>query len=302
MGRNLKYQFKSAIESCFKESMDKHSLKHQQGIGGNKIFSYSDRKNLIDLSSNFSNFMKESHPTIKYIKEIKPQHIQQFLNSKSQDCSTKTLEQYVSKFNKLEKVVNGVYHAQVNFRSGFIVPNGKEKIRSIPMSRKDFNRLLSCVQGSKSLAVNAVILASIFGLRVSECVNIQGRDIQVDKGMLHIHESKGGRSRDLVIPNEYRQYMESLKSSVKDTERVIPIKEDSVNKFLSRQLEALGLGQYREHNTGIHSIRKMVAQEFFDNCRREGQTIQQSLNITSHMLGHGSGRNELMKHYVQNIK
>lgn len=282
--------------------MDKHSLKHVEGIGGAKIFSYSDRKNLIDLSSNFCNFMKVNNPDIKFIREIEVNHIQQFLNYKANDCSTKTLEQYISKFNKLEKVVNEVYHVKVNFKSGFIVPFGKEKVRSISMSREDFNKLLKNMQGSKSLAVNAVTLSGIFGLRVSETINLQGRDIQIDKGILHIHESKGGRSRDLKIPAENEGYLEKLKASVNETERIIPLKEDSVNRFLYRQLGLLGLTQYREHNTGIHSIRKMVAQEVYCKFRENGQTIQQALNSTSHFLGHGNDRNELMRQYIQNIE
>lgn len=301
MGRNLKYQFKNAIEKCFKEGMDKHSIKHVEGIGGNKIFSYADRKNLIDMSSNFSNFMRGSNADIKLIKDVKPQHIQQFLNSKSKDCSTKTLEQYISKFNKLEKVVNEIYHTNINFRSGFIVPFGKEKVRNIVMSREDFNKVLKNVQNSKSLAVNAIALAGIFGLRVAETVNIQGRDIRFDKNTLHIHESKGGRSRELSISEEHKKFLEYLKGNVGSTERIIPIKEDSVNKFLNRQLESLGLNEYKEHVTGIHSIRKMVAQEYYDSCRCKGQAIQEALNSTSHFLGHGSGRNELMRQYVANI-
>lgn len=51
--RNIKYQFKHCIDIHFKEGMDKHSLK-LQGKDNSKIYSYSDRKNLIDLSSNLN--------------------------------------------------------------------------------------------------------------------------------------------------------------------------------------------------------------------------------------------------------
>ena len=67
--RNIKYQFKHCIDSNFKEGMDKHSLK-KNGKGNSKIYSYADRKNLIDLSANFANWLKENHSEIRQLKDI----------------------------------------------------------------------------------------------------------------------------------------------------------------------------------------------------------------------------------------
>ena len=55
MGRNLKYQFKTCIEKNFKEKMDKHSIKKNKQMNKTRIFSFADRKNLIDFTANFSN-------------------------------------------------------------------------------------------------------------------------------------------------------------------------------------------------------------------------------------------------------
>ena len=49
--RNIKYQFKYCIDTHFREGMDKHSMK-RNGKDNSKIYSYADRKNLIDLDSN----------------------------------------------------------------------------------------------------------------------------------------------------------------------------------------------------------------------------------------------------------
>ena len=64
MGKNLKHQFIHAIEDNFKESMDKHSMKANDIRNDGKVFSYADRKNLIDVASNFSNYMKENYKDI----------------------------------------------------------------------------------------------------------------------------------------------------------------------------------------------------------------------------------------------
>ena len=114
--RSLKYQFLNCIEKNFKEGINKHSLK-QTGKQGNEIFSYSQRKNLIDLSANFSNWMKENHPSIKQIKDIKQEHVQEFLNYKRTTTSQATVDNWRSQFNKLECIANSTYKTSVNFHT-----------------------------------------------------------------------------------------------------------------------------------------------------------------------------------------
>ena len=96
MSRNLKYQFLQAINNSFSESVDKHSEKSNGIRNTDKIYSYSSRSNLINLSANFSNFMKEHFPEVHMVKEVCPHHIQEFLVSKANHCSQATLTQYWS--------------------------------------------------------------------------------------------------------------------------------------------------------------------------------------------------------------
>ncbi len=153
MSRNLKYQFKNAIDVNFKENMDKHSIKHIEGIGNGKIFSYSDRKNLIDFSANLSNYLKINYPEIKMINDIKTEHIQAFFNEKSEKCSYFTMKQYKAKLNKLEVLVNKTYNIKVNLSSGYILPiadKNTSKIRNIDMKKEEYEKLLIAIQNSKS--------------------------------------------------------------------------------------------------------------------------------------------------------
>ena len=89
--------------------MDKHADKANGIRNTDKIYSYSARSNLIDLSANFANFMRESYPEIHKVNEIGTEHIQAFLNSKTRNCSQLTLNQFNSLFSKLEKCVNAKY-------------------------------------------------------------------------------------------------------------------------------------------------------------------------------------------------
>lgn len=306
MGRNIKFQFKNAIEKSFKPGMDKHSMKKSEGLGKGRIFSYADRKNLIDFSANFANYLKENNPEIKLIKQIRAEHIQGFFYSK-QDCTTATLEQYKSKFNKLEILVNREYLIKANFSTGYVVPESKktvnkEVLRAISMPREEYNKLVNVTSNRRSPAKIGIELAGRFGLRVSEITKLQYRDINLKKGFVHIDKSKGGLTRDIYFREEHRPFLEQLKGVRDDNARIVPIQEGSVNTFLRRSLETIGLKEkYCNATTGIHSIRKMCAQKEFDKYRKEGYTRDDSLVKVSNFLGHGDKREVLMEKYIKDI-
>lgn len=302
MGKNLKHQFLHAINDNFKESMDKHSMKADGKINDGKIFSFSDRKNLIDVACNFSNYMKENYKEIKMVRDIRAEHIQNFLNKKATGCSSATLKQYESKFNKLEKIINNTYKVNTKFK-GFKLPAGREntKIRNTSMSKNDFKKLENYFESSRSSGKTAIELTARTGLRVSECVKLQGRDIDIKKNIIHVQDGKGGRSRDIPIREKDKDYFVKLKAGVSDFDRICPVRADSINKSVDRAMKNIGIrDKYKD--TSIHCIRKMFAQNEFDRCREEGKTIKESLQEVSVLLGHGKDRMELMKHYVLDIK
>lgn len=301
MGRNLKYQFLNAINNNFKEGMDKHSIKANNQMNNTRIFSYADRKNLIDVASNFSNFMKLNFSEVKQVKDVKAEHIQSFLNEKSKNCSNATLKQYESKFNKLQNVVNNTYKINANYRD-FVTPTAVEntKIRNSSMSREDFNKLQQSFSNSNSSAKIAIELTSKTGLRVSECTKLQARDINVEKSTIHVVDGKGGRDRDITIREEDKQYFADLKAQYSDYERICPVKSDSINKAIQREMEKLDMKD-KYADTSIHCIRKMYAQEQYDRYRDAGYEIKEALGAVSLDLGHSENRLELMKSYVLNI-
>ncbi|MBM6859402.1 tyrosine-type recombinase/integrase, partial [Clostridium saudiense] len=146
----------------------------------------------------------------------------------------------------------------------------------------------------------AIQLTARAGLRVSECTKLQGRDINLTKGTIHVEDGKGGRDRDVQMRPEDKQFWTDLKAQYNDYERLCPIKEDSINKAISREMEKLQLKDKYE-DTSIHAIRKMYAQDEYDRYREQGMEIQEALGAVSVQLGHGENRIELMKEYVLNI-
>lgn len=307
MSRNIPYQFVNAIDQGFDGGgHDKHSDKHN-GKYLDTVYSYAERSNLVELSSQIGKFIKENYPTINRVLDIKGDMIQSFINVKANTCNKESLGQYASRIHKLEHIVNNIYKGKTSWYSDLIVPTSNmsnEKTRNISMSLNDYNGILvrAYAMDSKSYAVIAIEFTGRFGMRVSEICKLQPRDINFNNLILHIHESKGGRSRDIKISPEDGDYIKKIIENRPIDKSIVDIKEDSVNKYLSRAENALGIrDHYKDADTGIHSIRKMVAQQRYDNHRSEGSSKKESLNLVSEYLGHGKNRIETMSQYILNI-
>ena len=290
--RNLKYQFKNVIEKHFVEGMDKHSIKKNGSMDQTRIFSYADRKNLIDLSSSFSNFMKEQYPSIKMVKDIEPSHIQEFLNARSLECSKLTLEQYESRFRKLENLVNDTYHSNVDFHS-VIVPlsskNGGGKIRNYMLSNNDYEKMLHTTNDNLK---KALILSKEFGLRCSECSKLKYEDIK--ENGIQVIDSKGKRSRFVPCETQAQKDVLDTFRQVKQG-RVCPIQTESLQQAFNREAKRQGISI---ENGAFHTLRKNYATTKFKEYRQKGLSIQQALSRVSKNLGHGENRNKLMRQYV----
>lgn len=305
MAKNLKYQFLNAIESGFREGMDKHSLKHSEGTGNGRVFSYSDRRNMIDFGSNFANYMRENYADVKMARDVKTEHIQSFLNAKAETCTTDTVKQYQSKFAKLEQLVNKRYKTEVDYHTGLVRPTGSDqthKLRDVAMSKQDYQKLSSRLEQSKSASALGIQLAARTGMRVGELTKLQKRDIDLENSKIKII-GKGGKTREIEIKEKDKDFFEKVKNEIKnDTDRVVPVRPDTINQFLKRQLEKENdlENDYTAGKTGIHSIRKMAAQDHYDELRNEGFSMAEAWSNTSVWLGHGPNREELFAVYVKN--
>ncbi len=289
--RNIKYQFKYCIDTHFREGMDKHSMK-RNGKDNSKIYSYSDRKNLIDSSSNFSNWLKENHNEIRQLKDINSTHIQEFLNEKAKTCSTKTLEQFQSYFRKLEALCNDTYNTNVDFHSAVTpisIKNGGGKIRNIMCSDAQYQSLLKTTNSNLK---SALILSKNFGLRASECSKLQYKDIKEDG--IYIADSKGKRNRFIEAENQQQQEILQQFRGGKQG-RICPVQTGSLQQAFNRECKKQGIDF---QNGAFHTLRKNFATTKYKEHREKGETIQQALDSVSHALGHGSKRNKLMKEYI----
>lgn len=300
---NLKRQMFNCIEKSFKQGRDKHSDK-QNGTTGDKTYANATRDALIDTSAMFATWMGKNHPEVRYIKDIKDSHVQGFINSKAKDWNNTTLKAHMSRFNKLDRIFDRNikdYSKQLVGKLVTPVAKNETKFRSVAMTRNDFNKITSKASGGRSCVKTALEVAGRTGLRVREIAKLKGSDYDSNKGILRVVESKGNRSREIPIKDADKPFFESLKATYGDG-RVCPVQHESLSQALNRCMKSIDdLEQdYRSHLTGFHSIRKMVAQEMYDDLKDQGYSQADAWNQTSHFLGHGDGRSDLFKAYIVN--
>lgn len=297
--RTVKQQMFFSIDNHFKPGVSKHNLTPGEREKEHRIHSYQYRDALRDTASEFAKFCKEEYNT-RYVVDIKQDAAQRFLEEKSKTCSSNTLKQYQSRLNTLSRLCEDMYGRKLDWETEVPEKAQTEAYRTVAMNRTDWNALEKRIEAGRECdSKYAVKLAEAFGLRVSEAVKITPADIK--ENTLHIHQSKGGRSRDIEVRTEHqRDVLKELQEyrEVNDSERILKVKTDSVNAYLKNNLEALNITQYSEHQTGVHAIRKMWATEQYEERRAAGMTHSEAWGRTVVELGHGHQREDLFRVYV----
>lgn len=295
------YQFYKAIAQCTAIGTDKHSYK-RSGCEKTKIFSYEDRRNIIKVTSLLCYFLEEYYPEIIFIKDINNKHIQDFFIEKANYCTKSTLKNYYYCIRKLEKMIKQELLLSIDYTSNIKIPNGTIAVlRDIKMNEGDLQILLDECNKSSSKARSGIMLSMLFGLRVSECCKIKGKDIKLADKFIHIHDSKGKRCRNIKIETEeQRKFCEYIKATVSDEDRICPLREDSVNQEIRRMLLKHKINIYQESKTGIHAIRKSYATKKYKDNLQQGMDETDAWDNTCDRLGHGAGRKVLKNVYVKN--
>lgn len=306
MARNLKYQLKNCVDKNFKPGMDKHSDKKNKVEKNKKIYGYTDRKNLIDFTANFANYMRENYSEVKMAKDITSEHAQSFLNEKSKSCTSATLEQYTSKLNKMCNLVNLTYKGS-NLKFDIATPasnSSKQVIRDKQITKEHYELIKENIKGN---GLRAIELSRGFGLRVSEITKLQKRDIDLKHNIVRVIDGKGGRDRDIPIETPKQvEIAHRMLSEVRGDEfqSIVPITSNGVNMAFTRALEKVGLREEYNGNK-IHSVRKLYAQESFERYREDGESIESVLGKVSERLGHSEERGkdkDLINRYIKDIK
>ncbi|MBR3600911.1 MAG: tyrosine-type recombinase/integrase [Lachnospiraceae bacterium] len=298
---NIGYQFTSAINDCFKPGMDKHSIKASEG-SDYRIYSYAAREDMISFSKQFSHFMKYNFPEVRQVKNITVEHINSFLSLRT-NVTEKTVRHDISCFNKLELVCSKKFGLRnLDWRTNRIVPKvEKERIRDAVFSDKQISLLKDYFETrGDSYGKRAFYIAERTSCRVSEIAKLQARDIKENQdgtGVLSIVDSKGKRSRDIELTKDDVKLFKDIIGDKSGSERLVPLRENSINQYLHRACKHLGFTNILNAKTGYHSLRKATIRHYYHNqIPLVGEKRARELSMLR--LGHSANRTDLCHIYL----
>lgn len=300
MAHSIKNQIFYSISQNWHEGTQKRNYKMQQGSHMTPmVFSHSECFRLKDIARDLGNFLKNNHPGIKQVKDITPNMIQDFLNSKSH-CSRQTINTYYQSLKKIDLLLEKTYKSYDCKFVDLIKPistQGKNfsSFRGVEnqIPTSELTKILDYCKQHPGQSSYAIQLQTMLGIRVNELVHgIKISNIDFDNNTLSIINTKGGKPLEKNLSPDTSNLLKEIISQKYDNknERLFTIENASVNRYLSRIESTLGInGKYSTHN-----IRSRVAQDFFDTLRAQGYSKHDALKETSLFLNHRTEREQML--------
>ena len=300
--RNLYGQMTYAINKNFKEGVDKRAYKQANGKGmGSKIFSYGEKYRLKQLAKSFQIYAKKNNLNVKLVKEIKAEYIQGFLEgAKERGCTQNTINSYANSLFKIQNTLNSTYNLNLKWREEIAIPQVEQKSSSTRgvdsvISREDYNKILNYAEENMSQSGLALQMQNWLGVRVEEIARIKKEFINLKEGTITFKNTKGGKKLIRDISANKIDFVKSIIEHNFHNERLFSIEGKSINKYLNRVQDQLGLERHSNHD-----IRRLIAQEKYDSFREKGMSIKEAANETGKWLSHGDDRlNMLERSYIK---
>ena len=300
--RNLFGQMTYAINKNFTERVDKRAFKKANGGGmGSKIFSYGEKYRLKQLAKSFQIYAKENNLNVKLAKDIRPEYIQSFLEgAKERGCTQNTINSYANSLFKIQNTLNSTYNLNLKWREEIAIPQVEKKSSSTRgvdsvISREDYNKILNYAEENRSQSGLALQMQNWLGVRVEEIARIKKEFISLKDKTITFKNTKGGKVLIRNIPEDKIDFIKSVIEHNFHEDRLFSIEGKSINKYLNRVQDQLGLKRHSNHD-----IRRLVAQEKYDSFREDGMSIKDAANETSKWLSHGDDRlNMLERSYIK---
>ena len=295
MSKSLFYQFNSAIDLNYRHFFNKHGDKfNPESDSSHIVKSLAAKSNLKDFAHDFAAFIKNEYG-VKQVKQITPDMCQSYIERKATDnCSLKTIKTYQSNLLKLSKCANKTFNIRTDYSVS--VDESKiektETIKQYSFTRQEMEKILAAPRSCDSLT--ALKFAYQTGVRVNTLERLEVRHIDFKNGEITIYKDKGNRTRVLPMSEETAKLLRQQIKGKSGKDRVFSVKKGSVNRYLRRRCEKLSLRTPNgEIKSGVHSIRKLWAEEFAE---------KNGVPKTMVALGHNFDRKDLESVYLHSKK
>ena len=178
--------------------------------------------------------------------------------------------QHLSEGRGLSSSTLGVYSAALKFLfevtlrrpemvSSLVFPKRQSRLPEV-LSGSEVERLLVSIRSTKQRAVASVMYAA--GLRVSEACNLKVNDIDSQRMLIHIRDSKGGGNRFAMLSTRLHQVLrEYWRSERPEPPHLFPgqrpgktLSCSSVQKALARAARECGIAKHVTPHVLRHSF------------------------------------------------
>ena len=295
MSKSLFYQFNSAIDLNYRHFFNKHGDKfNPESDSSHIVKSLSAKSNLKDFAHDFAAFIKSEYG-VKQVKRITPDMCQSYIERKAaENCSLKTIKTYQSNLLKISKCANKTFNIRTDYSVS--VDESKiektETIKQYSFTHQEMEKILAAPRSCDSLT--ALKFAYQTGVRVNTLERLEVRHIDFKNGEITIYKDKGNRTRVLPMSEETAKLLRQQIKGKSGKDRVFSVKKGSVNRYLRRRCEKLNLRTPNgEIKSGVHSIRKLWAEEFAE---------KNGVPKTMVALGHNFDRKDLESVYLHSKK
>jgi len=304
MGRSIKQQINYAINRCSGCSDDgpginKHDYKIENGVEMTyRIFSQSEKYNIMDVSGNICRYVNENYTNINEVKQITPDMIQNYLNSKV-NTTQHSISFYYSSIKKLEKICTKCFSSfDGKWTNDLIVPLSKSNrinTRGVhnQIPQGEYNKILTYANEHNGIQSNYVIsIQNHLGIRTNELTHgLKKSLIDFENNKITIKNTKGGK---ILIKNITIELKEILKEVIKNDfsnggDRLFTISNNAVDKQMERICDKLEISRYN-----IHNIRSRLSQNYYDNCLKNKMSKKDALAATSIFLNHITPREQML--------
>lgn len=153
------------------------------------------------------------------------------------------------------------------------------------LSPAEVERVLAAIESPVSKVI--IMTAYGTGLRISEALSLETRDIDATKGLIHVRHGKGDRERFVNLPRRLLEALRAYWRAVRPPGPLLfpgkggtkPLCPDTVRRAVHRAVDTVGLGR----RVTVHAFRHSFATHLLE-AGEDLRTIQV-------LLGHKSIRN-----------
>ena len=266
--------------------ISKHKVYKRFGGKSPLIHSYSTFNRYMGIAKEFVNWAKEQG--VNRLDKVQYEHVREFLLSKSEYCSMRTLKVNASALRKFFETVGREDIAErIGEDYQEIYSKGRAPGRALAFAHPE--RVISLLKED----VHKVIaeLQLLTGARIGDVKKIQ---VLLEDKKVVITKSKGGRTREIDYSDRPEKFerIEKLVGELREY-----LKGSSWSSVRESYYRDLRQAVYRsgEIYTGSHAFRVNYVKERLKELRERGYSEKEALQIIEYEIGHS--RIEMSAYY-----